>query len=70
MGWNPVPFDVGVDFFLVVAIVTERIENLRQSQMRQGARQLFCGHAQPPSFDDRPNRRTSAQDDRWPVLVP
>jgi hypothetical protein len=61
---NPVLLDQRVDRVLVVAVVAEGIENLRQRQVRQVARDGLGENALSPQFDDGMDRRTCSLDDR------
>jgi len=54
---------VRIDFVLVIAVITQRIENLRERQVRETLGDLFRRHAHPPDFYDCSNGRACAFDD-------
>lgn len=51
------------DFVLVVAVVTQRVKNLRQIEMRQMPANIFWRRALSPQFYYRPNGCPRAPDD-------
>jgi hypothetical protein len=59
---DAIAFDVSVDLVLMIAVITQRIEDLRESQVWQMLWDLFRRRAHPPDFDDCPNRRSCAFD--------
>gem|GEM_PF-5947288 len=46
-----------VDLFLMIAVVTQRIKNLGQAEMRQMLANILRLGPQPPEFYDRAHRR-------------
>jgi hypothetical protein len=62
---HPQSHDVAVDLLLMVTVVTERVENLREREMRKPPGDLFRRDAEAPVLDDCPNRRPCALDDRF-----
>jgi hypothetical protein len=54
---------VRIDFVLVVAVITQRIEDLRERQVWQTLGDLFRRHAHPPDFYDCSNGRACTFDD-------
>jgi hypothetical protein len=55
---------VHIDLGLMIAVVAERAEHLRQRQMRQSFGNLFRRRPQPPTLHNRPNWRARSLDDR------
>ncbi len=49
----------------MIAEVAERVEDLRQRQMRQSLRNLFHRDSLSPDFDNRSDWRASPGDDRF-----
>lgn len=55
--------DVAVDLVLMIAVKRERIEDLRQRQVRQPRGDFFGRDAHPPHLDDGAHRRAGVLDD-------
>ena len=60
---DAIALDVRIDFVLMVAVITQRIEDLRERQVWQTLGDLFRRHAHPPDFYNCSNRRACAFDD-------
>ena len=54
---NAVDLDKAVQFLAVIAVITQRVEDLSERDMRQVFRDVLRFHADPPKFDDRANPR-------------
>jgi hypothetical protein len=52
---NAVTFDVLVNLHLVVAVVAERVKDLRQLEVRQMVRDFLGRGSQPPKLDNGAN---------------
>src|SRR5258707_1505875 len=62
-----IALNVCIYFILMVAVVAERVENLRQIQMRQLPAYLFWPRPLSPQFDYCANRRARSPDNRLPT---
>lgn len=60
---DAIALDVRIDFVLVVAVITQRIEDLRKGLVWQALGDLFRRRAHSPYFYDCSNRRACAFDD-------
>jgi hypothetical protein len=61
--WDSVPFDMLMDLFLMIAVITQCVENLGQGQMGESVWNCLWSQTLPPQFDDRANRCASPHDD-------
>jgi hypothetical protein len=50
---NAIALDMRIDLVLVIAVVTQRVENLSQTQMRQMPANIFWRRGLSPQFDYR-----------------
>src|SRR5438552_12057279 len=68
--WHAIPLDMRVDFLLVVAVVTQCVEYLRESQMGKVNWDLFRGSTESPHFDDCSDWRARPLDNRFATQDP
>lgn len=54
---------MNVDFRGMIAVVTQRVENLSQAKVGQVDGNLFGRNSLSPKLDDRPDRRSGTLDD-------
>ena len=64
---DSIQFDVVLDFFAVVVVVSKRVENLCQAQMRQIAEDFFRAFPKFPAFHDGADRCTGIFNDGLPA---
>jgi len=62
---DTIALDVTVDFLLMVVVVTERGERLREGEVGECARDFLWGRAHAPQFDEGANWRARAANDRF-----
>ena len=58
-----VPIDVLLDLRVMVRVVAQRVEDLRQREVRQMPGDFLGRHAEPPELDDRADGRPCPHDD-------
>lgn len=56
--WDVVSLNIVVDLVLIIAVITEGLKNLSDSQMRKPYRNLFRRNAPSPSQNDCPHWRS------------
>lgn len=64
---HSVAFNIRVDFLLMIAVVAESVEYLRERQVGQMRRNFFGCQSQPPILDDSPYRCPRPLDDGLPT---
>ena len=60
--WNPISLNQAIDLALVISVVSQSIEDLRQSQVWEVRWYFFREHAHSPQFHDGAHRRLRTDD--------